>query len=59
MKGFTFNGSDEWKNGDFYDPQSGKTYSGYMYLKDRNTLKLRGYVGFSFLGRTETWTSVN
>jgi uncharacterized protein (DUF2147 family) len=59
MKGFTFNGSDEWKNGDIYDPQSGKTYSGYMYLKDRNTLKLRGYVGFSFLGRTETWTRTN
>ena len=59
MKGFTFNGSDEWKSGDIYDPETGKTYSGYMYLKDRNTLKLRGYVGFSFLGRTETWTRVN
>jgi uncharacterized protein (DUF2147 family) len=55
MKGFTFNDSDEWKGGNIYDPESGKTYSGYMYLKDRNTLKLRGYVGFSFLGRTETW----
>lgn len=59
MKGFTFNGSDEWKGGNIYDPESGKTYSGYMYLKDRNTLKLRGYVGFSFLGRTETWTRTN
>lgn len=59
MKGFTFNGSDEWKGGNIYDPESGKTYSGYMYLKDRNTLKLRGYVGFSFLGRTETWTRAN
>lgn len=59
MKGFIFDGSDEWKNGNIYDPESGKTYSGYMYLKDRNTLKLRGYVGFSFLGRTETWTRAN
>lgn len=59
MKGFTFNGNDEWKGGNIYDPESGKTYSGYMYLKDRNTLKLRGYVGFSFLGRTETWTRAN
>lgn len=59
MKGFTFNGSDEWKNGDIYDPETGKTYSAYMYLKDRNTLKLRGYIGFSFLGRTETWARAN
>jgi uncharacterized protein (DUF2147 family) len=59
MKGFTFNGDDEWKNGDIYDPETGKTYSAYMYLKERNTLKLRGYIGFSFLGRTETWTRTN
>ena len=59
MKGFKFNGDGEWKSGDIYDPETGKTYSAYMYLKDRNTLKLRGYVGFSFLGRTETWTRAN
>ncbi len=56
MSGFKFNGDDEWKGGDIYDPETGKTYSAYMYLKGRNTLKLRGYIGFSFLGRTETWT---
>ncbi len=59
MKNFSFNNDDEWKNGDIYDPETGKTYSAYMYLKDRNTLKLRGYIGFSFLGRTETWTRSN
>lgn len=56
IKGFKFNGDDEWKSGDVYDPETGKTYSAFMYLKDRNTLKLRGYIGFSFLGKTETWT---
>ncbi len=56
MRGFKFNGDDEWKGGDIYDPETGKTYRAYMYLKGRNTLKLRGYIGFSFLGRTETWT---
>jgi uncharacterized protein (DUF2147 family) len=59
MKGFTFNGEDEWKSGDIYDPETGKTYSAYMYLKDSNILKLRGYIGFSLLGRTETWTRTN
>ena len=59
MKGFKFDGDDEWTSGNIYDPESGKTYSSYMYLKDGNTLKLRGYIGFSFLGRTETWTRSN
>ena len=59
LKGFKFNGDDEWKGGDIYDPENGKTYSSYIYLKDKNTLKVRGYIGISLLGRTETWTRTN
>jgi len=59
LKDFKFDGNDEWKGGDIYDPESGKTYSSYMYLKDSHTLKVRGYVGISLLGRTETWTRTN
>ena len=45
------------KSGDIYDPESGKTYSSFfIHLKDKNTLKVRGYVGISLLGRTEIWT---
>ena len=40
LTGFKFNGSDEWKGGDIYDPESGKTYSSYIYLKEKNTLKV-------------------
>ena len=57
--GFKFDGNDEWKGGDIYDPESGKTYSSYLYLKDKNTLKVRGYVGISLFGRTETWARTN
>lgn len=46
---------DEWNDGKIYDPESGKTYSCNMSLKGHNTLKVRGYVGVSLLGRTETW----
>jgi uncharacterized protein (DUF2147 family) len=56
LTGFKFDGDDEWEDGEIYDPESGKTYSCYLYFKDRNTLKVRGYVGISLLGRTETWT---
>ena len=59
LTGFKFDGNDEWKGGDIYDPESGKTYSSYLYLKDKNTLKVRGYVGISLFGRTETWARTN
>ena len=59
LTGFKFDDDDEWKGGDIYDPESGKTYSSYIYLKDKNTLKVRGYVGVSLFGRTETWTRTN
>jgi len=59
LTGFKFDGDDEWKGGDIYDPESGNTYSSYLYLKDKNILKVRGYVGVSLFGRTETWTRAN
>jgi uncharacterized protein (DUF2147 family) len=48
----------EWNSGRIYDPQNGKDYKCYMKLKDPNSLSLRGYIGFSLLGRTEVWTRV-
>lgn len=59
LTGFKFDGEDEWKDGDIYDPESGKTYSCYLTLKDKNTLKVRGYIGVSLFGRTEIWTRTN
>jgi uncharacterized protein (DUF2147 family) len=59
LTAFKFDNDDEWKGGDIYDPESGNTYSSYMYLKDKNTLKVRGYVGISLFGRTETWVRTN
>lgn len=56
MDGFTNAGGGRWKNGKIYDPNSGKTYKCKLTLIDENTLELRGYIGFSLLGRTETWT---
>ena len=56
LSGFKFDGNDEWEEGKIYDPESGKTYSCYLSLKDKNTLKVRGYIGVSLLGRTEYWT---
>ncbi|WP_255563655.1 DUF2147 domain-containing protein [Mucilaginibacter rivuli] len=57
LQNFTFNG-ETWEDGTIYDPKSGKTYSCKMTLKDNNTLKIRGYIGISLLGRTEVLTRV-
>ncbi len=51
-------GDNEWDDGEIYDPKSGSTYSCYGELEDKNTLRLRGYVGISIIGRTAVWTKV-
>jgi len=37
------------------DPANGKNYDCTITLKDDNTLNVRGYLGFSLLGRTQVW----
>ena len=49
---------NNWSNGTIYDARSGKTYSLNATLKDKNTLFMRGYFGFSFIGKTTSWTRV-
>ena len=56
MKGFKYDGDDHWSGGTIYDPNSGHTYKGKLTLIDANTLKLRGYIGISLFGRSDTWT---
>ncbi len=56
LRGFAFDGEDQWKGGKIYDPKSGNDYSAKMTLVDDHTLDLRGYVLMPLFGRTETWT---
>lgn len=55
LKNFVFD-EDEWNEGTVYDPREGKTYSCKLTLDGENKLNMRGYIGISLLGRTETWT---
>ena len=52
---FTYDGDNRWSGGFIYDPNSGKTYRGKLRLLDPNTLEVRGFIGFSLIGRSETW----
>lgn len=55
LSGFRYRGHDLWAGGKIYDPNDGGKYSCKIWLAGNNRLKLRGYIGFSLFGETETW----
>ncbi len=59
LTGLEYEGDGEWEDGEIYDPESGKTYSCLMELEEGDTLEVRGFVGLSLIGRSQTWTRVN
>ena len=54
IKGLKKDG-DEYNDGKILDPENGKLYKCYITLEEANKLKVRGYIGFSLLGRTQYW----
>jgi len=47
---------DGWSGGEILDPKNGKIYRAKMSLsEDGRSLKVRGFIGVSFIGRTQTW----
>lgn len=46
----------KWVGGEILDPNNGKTYSCKVTLiEDGKKLEVRGFIGFSLLGRTQVW----
>lgn len=58
LRDFTYEGDNVWEDGDIYDPEKGKEYSCKMTLINANTLEVRGYIGISLIGRTDTWKRI-
>ena len=56
LTGFLFT-DNSYANGKIYDPETGKTYECKMTLTE-NILKVRGYIGISLFGRTETFERI-
>jgi len=56
LTGLKYKGNDKFDGGKIYDPKSGNTYSCKGEFENINTLKLRGFIGVSLIGRTDTWT---
>jgi uncharacterized protein (DUF2147 family) len=47
---------DEWKGGEILDPDGGKIYRCKLHVDETGTkLEVRGFIGFSLLGRTQVW----
>lgn len=53
--GFNYKGKGTWENGHIYDPKNGKEYKCVITKADNNTLNVRGYIGITLIGRTDTW----
>ena len=59
LKDLQYDAEDKtWENGKVYDPQNGKSYSCNVKLLNSNTLKITGYIGFSWIGRSEEWSRI-
>ena len=54
VTGMKKTGPNEWSGGKILDAENGKYYRCKMTLKG-NRLYVRGYIGVSLLGRTQTW----
>jgi uncharacterized protein (DUF2147 family) len=55
MWGITKQG-DEYQGGEILDPKTGKTYRARLKLEDGGRkLNVRGFIGFSLLGRSQVW----
>ncbi|RLD66378.1 MAG: DUF2147 domain-containing protein, partial [Bacteroidetes bacterium] len=46
--------TNEWSGGTILDPNNGKVYK-CKISRDGDNLAVRGFIGFSIIGRTQTW----
>ncbi len=57
INGLTKDGN-EWNGAKILDPKTGNEYKCYITLETPDKLKVRGYLGFALLGRTQYWYKV-
>ena len=51
-------GGDDWVDGTVVDPENGKEYKGKIWAVGKDSLHMRGFIGISLLGRTESWVRI-
>lgn len=58
LRDFRFDKPGHWRDGHIYDPKNGKDYKCKIAMETPDVLKVRGFIGISLIGRTDTWTRV-
>jgi uncharacterized protein (DUF2147 family) len=59
LNALNYNGGTEWNNGNIYDPNSGYTFRSVCRLTNPNTLKVRGYWMYEWIGKSLIFNRVN
>jgi len=56
LRNLRYDGDGKWSGGTIYEPDSGRTYKCLVELVAPDRLKVRGFIGFSLLGKSQLWT---
>ena len=56
MSGLKYDGNGKWSGGTIYKPDEGKSYKCKVELQADDTLKVRGFIGISWFGKSQIWT---
>lgn len=51
-------GGSVWSGGVIVDPRSGDQYKSKVYIKSKDSIEVRGYVGIPLLGASQVWRRV-
>lgn len=59
IQNLSYDSDDErWEDGKIYDPLNGRTYSCYLNMISKDRMEVKGYIGFSIIGRSHYWSRV-
>jgi uncharacterized protein (DUF2147 family) len=56
LRNMKYDGDGHWSGGTIYDPKKGREFKCQVELLDSGALKVRGYMGISLFGISQTWT---
>lgn len=59
VKDLEYKGNGTWGGGTLYDPEHGKNYGCKISLDSENEAIVRGYIGFTFIGKSVRFNRVN
>ncbi len=59
LKNMKADAKGEYSGGEILDPDNGKWYKCTIKVEGSDKLTVRGFIGFSLIGRNQTWVKVN